>query len=109
MLASSYRGQSLRTVMRGPERRPMAVGEVQSSRRTNQLPPESNESHLNRGPFGIVRANMPTVDQVIRRLFPHGTTPRSDLIIRPAWGPPVWAPDAFAICARLIELSGCYH
>lgn len=48
---------------------------------------------------------MPTVRDVVRRLFPRGTNPTG----RRNWGQvPRWPPDAFALAASLIELSGCY-
>jgi len=52
---------------------------------------------------------MPTVVQIIERLFPHGTKLTLDRSGPPSWVTPLWPPDAFAVCATLIELSGCYH
>jgi hypothetical protein len=50
-----------------------------------------------------------TIFQVIQRLFPHGTKLRVDRRGPPTWDAPLWGPDAFAVCATLIEVSGCYH
>jgi hypothetical protein len=48
---------------------------------------------------------MPTVRQIIQRLFPNGTNPGT----RRDWRRfPEWPPDAFAIAATLVDLSGSY-
>jgi hypothetical protein len=46
---------------------------------------------------------MITVENVIRTVFPRGTRERSDWTKHPEW-----APDLFAVCAYLVEQSGCY-
>ena len=48
---------------------------------------------------------MPKLIEVIRRIFPNGTSPLSPQ----SWKePPSWPPDAFAISATLVNRSGCY-
>jgi hypothetical protein len=54
---------------------------------------------------------MPRIIEVIKRLFPLGTNPPG-----PSQGAPVlvfdrfpyWPPDAFAVAATLVNMSGCY-
>ena len=46
-----------------------------------------------------------TVETVIRDLLPEGSNGKKEL----GWDDcPAWAPDAFAVCATLARLSGCY-
>lgn len=48
---------------------------------------------------------MPKLIDVIKRIFPKGTSPLSPEF----WeDPPFWPPDAFAISATLVNQSGCY-
>lgn len=63
---------------------------------------------------------MQVVFQVIQRLLPHGSRApagaakgQSGITVEPPgsadWRlPPVWPPDLFAVCATLLNLSGCY-
>ena len=48
---------------------------------------------------------MPTVNSMIQRLLPRGSNPG-----RPGvWAElPLWPPDVFAVCATLVDRSGCY-
>lgn len=46
---------------------------------------------------------MPTIRDIIKRLFPKGS--RND----DKWDlPPVWPPDLFAVAATIVQQSGCY-
>lgn len=48
---------------------------------------------------------MPKLIDVIKRIFPKGTSPLNP----ESWeDPPVWPPDAFAISATLVNHTGCY-
>ena len=48
---------------------------------------------------------MPTVNSMIQHLLPRGSNPG-----RPGvWAElPLWPPDVFAVCATLVDRSGCY-
>jgi hypothetical protein len=49
--------------------------------------------------------------QTIQRLLPQGTVPSraGEVPVRMSWSlPPRWGPDLFAVCATLVNLSGCY-
>jgi len=48
---------------------------------------------------------MPTVNSIIQRLLPRGSNSS-----RPGvWAElPLWPPDVFAVCATLVDRSGCY-
>lgn len=48
---------------------------------------------------------MPSILNIVHRLFPQGTS----LLHSNTWTqPPFWPPDAFAVAATLVNLSGCY-
>lgn len=53
---------------------------------------------------------MPTVDDIIRRIFPFGTQPSTRTpSSAPSWEVvPLWPPDAFAVAASLAKWSECY-
>lgn len=48
---------------------------------------------------------MPTIDAIVKRLLPQGSRPQDV----DNWGNcPEWPPDAFAVMAKLVDLSGIY-